>query len=61
MSFTIKFDHGFERVLPQLTDESIERQREIVERTTGRKLPLDDRTNYPNFTIYEDGEEHSGG
>lgn len=61
MAFTIEFDQGGEKVLFINSDKHIENQRRIVERRIGKNLPVDPRTGFPNFTIYEDGEEHSGG
>jgi len=48
--------------LTRLSDPAIERSRKAAERQLGRALPLDPRTEYPNFVIYDRlGYEIAGG
>ncbi len=46
--------------LTKMTDDEIEKARVECEKTHG-PLPIDERTGYPSFGIYEDGEEIGGG
>jgi hypothetical protein len=54
---------GYNKPL-RLSDESdteIERARRHVERVLGKPLPLSTKTDYPEFTLYVNGEEIGGG
>ena len=59
---TIKF-RGCARTLRlrAIADRDIEQARLKAERLIGRRLPRDQRTDFPTFTIYVDGVEDSGG
>lgn len=47
--------------LPRYTDECIEQVRRDFETAQGSPLPVDPKTGFPNFAIYEDGEEIAWG
>ncbi|CAB4190023.1 hypothetical protein UFOVP1196_26 [uncultured Caudovirales phage] len=55
---TIKF-HESDIVLPiqEMADEFIEAARLEVERQMGAPLSVDPRTDFPSFTVYENGAE----
>lgn len=57
----IEFDEGGITSFPYNTDKNIEEIRNIVEKEIGHKLPVDPKTDFPSFTIYEDGEAIGGG
>lgn len=42
--------------LPRYTDECIEQVRKDLETSLREPLPLDPDTDFPNFTIYDEGE-----
>jgi hypothetical protein len=59
---TVKF-HGSDELveISELSDVEIERARHTVEYRIERPLPVDSRTGFPSFTVYEDGIEFGGG
>ena len=66
MTFTVVFERGGGRRtramrINAMSDPAIERARKRAERETGEALPVDERTAYPSFAVYEDGEEVAGG
>lgn len=64
--YEIEFDVGCDDCavrypLAEMTDDCIQKTRLKAEADLGRKLVVCDRSNFPSFTIYEDGEETAGG
>lgn len=67
--YTIIFDAlpEHELTLREHSDEAIDEARDTADGLAGgkgpgrRALPHDPRTHYPNFTVYEDGQEIGGG
>lgn len=59
--YTIEFD-GVKGLynLSEFSDAAIETTLKRVEKRHG-KLPRDERTNFPSFTVYEWGQEIGGG
>lgn len=52
----------FETTLRRLTDAQIELAKMAVERKLRRRLPVDPKTGYPSFAVYNSkGEEIGGG
>lgn len=47
-------------VIPELSDEAIEAARTELESKNGQPFPLDERTNYPSFTVYEGEQTEEG-
>ena len=68
MKHTIEFHNGStNRKNPRVamedwTDEEVERCRQEIDEESGYTLPLDWKTGYPSFTVYDEhGEELGGG
>lgn len=61
--WSIKFEdgQGYHRLAAGFTDKSIEKTLKLYETRTGKPLPKDSRTDFPSFTVYQNGEEVGGG
>ena len=62
MTYEIEFEGCDSRLaLAEPTDAEIDRARAEAEERLGRKLEDDDRTGFPSFSVYEEGEWIAGG
>ena len=61
--YAIRFTDVSWRMIPirENTDAEIVNAKDKIERWLNKKLPKDDRTGFPSFTVYENGQEIGGG
>lgn len=61
--YSVKFNDfpGYYKIGSSLTDAGLDKQLAKIEKTSGKHLPRDPRSNWPTFTFYQDGEEGGGG
>lgn len=62
MSYTVHFTGDYtSEPMVAFDDTALDLARSAVEKRLGRKLPIDPRTNYPSFTVYNAAGDEVGG